>query len=40
MASPGIGSANHIFGASFAMMAGIDLVHVPYRGSATAEIAQ
>ncbi len=32
MASPGIGSANHIFGASFAMMAGIDLVHVPYRG--------
>jgi tripartite-type tricarboxylate transporter receptor subunit TctC len=33
MGSPGIGSANHIFGALFAIMTGIDLVHVPYRGS-------
>jgi tripartite-type tricarboxylate transporter receptor subunit TctC len=32
MASPGVGSGNHIFGALFAMMSGIDLVHIPYRG--------
>jgi tripartite-type tricarboxylate transporter receptor subunit TctC len=32
MASPGIGSAPHVFGELFKMMAGIDLVHVPYRG--------
>jgi tripartite-type tricarboxylate transporter receptor subunit TctC len=38
MASPGTGSANHIFGASFAMMAGIDLVHVPYRGDFMADL--
>jgi tripartite-type tricarboxylate transporter receptor subunit TctC len=31
MASPGIGSANHIFGELFKMMTGTDLVHVPYR---------
>jgi tripartite-type tricarboxylate transporter receptor subunit TctC len=30
-ASGGIGTSSHIFGALFAMMAGIDLVHVPYR---------
>src|SRR5215469_5416829 len=33
MASPGIGSANHILGELFQMMAGVKLVHVPYRGS-------
>ena len=33
MSSPGIGSANHVFGELFKMMAGVDLVHVPYRGS-------
>ena len=33
VASPGIGSANHVFGALFMMMAGINLVHVPYRGT-------
>jgi len=33
MSSPGIGSANHVFGELFMMMAGVDLVHVPYRGS-------
>jgi len=33
MCSPGIGSANHVFGELFKMMAGVDLVHVPYRGS-------
>ncbi len=30
-ASGGIGTSSHIFGALFAMTAGIDLVHVPYR---------
>jgi tripartite-type tricarboxylate transporter receptor subunit TctC len=33
MASPGIGSAPHIYGELFKAMAGVDLVHVPYRGS-------
>ena len=32
-ASPGIGSANHIFVELFKMMTGLDLVHVPYRAS-------
>jgi tripartite-type tricarboxylate transporter receptor subunit TctC len=31
MASGGIGTASHIFGVLFMTMAGIDLVHVPYR---------
>ena len=31
MASGGIGTSSHIFGALFGMMAGIDMVHVPYR---------
>ncbi len=30
--SGGVGSANHLAGALFASLAGIDLVHVPYRG--------
>jgi tripartite-type tricarboxylate transporter receptor subunit TctC len=33
MSSPGIGSVNHVAGELFKMMAGVDLVHVPYRGS-------
>ena len=33
MASAGIGTATHVFGELFMMMAGIDLLHVPYRGS-------
>ena len=33
MASSGIGSASHVFGELFKAMAGVDLVHVPYRGS-------
>ena len=36
MASPGIGSANHVFGELFKMMAGVNLVHVPYRGQGPA----
>ena len=33
MSSPGIGSVNHVAGELFNMMAGVNLVHVPYRGS-------
>lgn len=33
-ASSGVGSANHIDTEVFAALAGIDLVHVPYRGTA------
>ena len=33
MASGGKGSSSHIFGELFKAMAGVDLVHVPYRGS-------
>jgi tripartite-type tricarboxylate transporter receptor subunit TctC len=33
MASSGIGSGNHIFGALFALMAGVEFVHIPYRSS-------
>ena len=33
-ASSGVGSANHVDTAVFASVAGIDLVHVPYRGTA------
>ena len=29
MASPGSGSANHVFGELFKMMAGVELLHVP-----------
>jgi tripartite-type tricarboxylate transporter receptor subunit TctC len=36
MASAGMGSANHVFGELFMIMAGVDLVHVPYRGEAPA----
>jgi tripartite-type tricarboxylate transporter receptor subunit TctC len=32
MASGGIGSGTHVSGELFKMMAGVDLVHVPYRG--------
>lgn len=32
-ASGGIGSAAHVSGAAFAMATGIDVVHVPYKGS-------
>ena len=32
--SPGVGTPNHIGGAQLATLAGIELVHVPYKGSA------
>jgi tripartite-type tricarboxylate transporter receptor subunit TctC len=36
MASAGAGSTSHMSGELFKMMAGVDLVHVPYRGQASA----
>ena len=36
MASGGNGSTQHLFGELFKMMAGVNLVHVPYRGGAPA----
>jgi len=35
-ASSGIGSTLHVAGELFKMMAGVDIVHVPYRGGAPA----
>lgn len=35
-ASGGVGSTPHLSGALFAIMAGIDLTHIPYKGSAPA----
>jgi tripartite-type tricarboxylate transporter receptor subunit TctC len=36
MASAGVGSSSHMTGELFKMMAGVDMVHVPYRGQAPA----
>jgi len=36
MASAGIGGPQHVAGELFKFMAGVDLVHVPYRGSTSA----
>src|SRR5215471_4349368 len=36
MASGGVGSAQHVYGELFKMMAGVDMVHVPYRGGGPA----
>jgi tripartite-type tricarboxylate transporter receptor subunit TctC len=36
MASGGIGNSTHVTGELFKMMAGVNLLHVPYRGSAPA----
>jgi tripartite-type tricarboxylate transporter receptor subunit TctC len=38
MASPGIGTPGHVAGELFKMMAGIKMLHVPYRGVAPALI--
>jgi tripartite-type tricarboxylate transporter receptor subunit TctC len=35
-ASGGIGATNHVAGELFKMMAGVDMVHVPFRGAAAA----
>jgi tripartite-type tricarboxylate transporter receptor subunit TctC len=34
--SAGVGASSHLLGELFKLMAGIDIVHVPYRGSAPA----
>jgi len=39
MASGGVGSAHHVNGELFKMMAGVNLVHVPYRGAGPALVA-
>jgi tripartite-type tricarboxylate transporter receptor subunit TctC len=36
MASAGVGSGNHVAGELFKMMAGLDMIHVPYRGAGPA----
>ena len=36
MGSPGIGTTGHVFGELFKMMAGVDMVHVPYRSGGPA----
>ena len=36
MASAGIGSVHHVAGELFKFMTGVDMLHVPYRGSAPA----
>jgi tripartite-type tricarboxylate transporter receptor subunit TctC len=36
MASGGIGSTQHVYGELFKMMAGVDMLHVPYRGGGPA----
>ena len=38
MASGGIGTPPHVCGELFKMMTGIDMVHVPYRGSYTTDL--
>jgi tripartite-type tricarboxylate transporter receptor subunit TctC len=36
MASPGIGTSQHVFGELFKMMTGIEMLHVPYRSGSQA----
>ena len=36
MASSGVGASSHLSGELFKMMAGVDIVHVPYRGTPSA----
>jgi tripartite-type tricarboxylate transporter receptor subunit TctC len=38
MASGGVGSGNHLAGELFKMMAGVNILHVPYRGDGLAGI--
>ena len=38
MASGGVGDPGHVAGELFKMMAGVNLVHVPYRGAGPAVI--
>jgi tripartite-type tricarboxylate transporter receptor subunit TctC len=36
MASAGVGSGNHLSGELFKITAGVNMIHVPYRGEAQA----
>jgi tripartite-type tricarboxylate transporter receptor subunit TctC len=38
MASSGIGTVGHVYGELFKMMAGVDMLHVPYRSGAIADL--
>ena len=38
MATSGMGTSSHVFGELFKLMTGVNLVHVPYRGTAPAVI--
>ena len=38
IASGGIGSVQHVAGELFKLMAGVDLLHVPYRGNPRADL--
>ena len=38
MASAGVGSGPHVSGELFKMMAGVDMLHVPYRGDAPRDL--
>jgi tripartite-type tricarboxylate transporter receptor subunit TctC len=38
MASGGVGSAQHVYGELFKSMAGVNMLHVPYRGGGPALI--
>jgi tripartite-type tricarboxylate transporter receptor subunit TctC len=38
MASAGIGTANHLAGELFKVMAGVDMTHVPYRGDVFSDL--
>jgi tripartite-type tricarboxylate transporter receptor subunit TctC len=39
MGTAGVGSASHLYGELFKKMAGVDLLHVPYRGGGAALVA-
>jgi tripartite-type tricarboxylate transporter receptor subunit TctC len=38
MASPGIGSTNHLCGEMFKAMTGIDMIHIPYRADVFSDL--
>ena len=39
MASSGVATAGHVAGELFKMMTGVDMLHVPYRGTPAAQVA-
>jgi tripartite-type tricarboxylate transporter receptor subunit TctC len=39
MGSSGVGTSPHLSGELFKLMTGVDMLHVPYRGSRAAGIA-